>query len=173
MMKQTILPLLIAALALLPACGDDSSGTYDAGDDCGYSGSKQSQDMPCYQQALDLDTGTKHTCAGGNCASDPDVSTEPWDFMFVNSEPFVRPHFELGAEAAFLNDVSFDEVTDCEIEDALWKGETLGQKLTEDDTTVVLVRTDQGAIFKIGEVVVDESVEFDYSIYFRYAALTQ
>jgi hypothetical protein len=179
--------LLLGALAALVAChsssssGGDDDGSSDADSDSDtdtqecYEGDEgDATYMPKYQQAIDLDSGYVYTCLDADCSTDPDTADEPWDFMFVDPGVHMLPHGDLGAEAAYLGTFAtapYHGVTDCDIEGADFTGDVVEPDLG--GNAVLLVRTDEGAVFKIGYSGLEDYPDWDSAYGFEYSRLTQ
>lgn len=105
-------------------------------------------------QGLDLDTGTVVEATPGQV-----VEANQADF-FISYNADVVPHAVLipateHVEMAFLSGVAFSDVTVDSISGLTFTADTVDEPLGQYDT--VILRTDTGSVFKLGNAVEGES----------------
>lgn len=114
-------------------------------------------------QVLDLDTGAVSDVGPEN-PSPPTGGDIKFAYNANRSPHAVVFPASSGVELAFVANVSFDGVTAADVPSLSFSSEP--NDLPFSSTDCVVVRTDQGAVFKIGN-----SVESGSSVTFNYAAL--
>ena len=116
------------------------------------------------QECLDLDTDTVEE----DSCRDPSSDESSWDILVayhadraVRAVFFQNPLNEV--EIAHLENTSFVEVTAADIAGAPFTRDVVDQPF--DSTRVILIRTDLGAVYKLGNVLEDETgFSFDYEL---------
>ena len=103
---------------------------------------RESRDRP------DMDTGTMVECSFGLCPSD-----DAWDFYTdfdSQSDPqaTIVQNVGIGVEVAHLSGVTLATLTEADYESATFSAEAASGPFGAED--VVLVRTDQGAVYALG-----------------------
>ena len=106
---------------------------------------RESRDRP------DMDTGTTVECSFGLCPSD-----DAWDFYtdFVSggdTQATIVQNAGIGVEVAHLSGVTLATLTEADYESATFSAEAASGPFAPED--VVLVRTDQGAVYALGNPV--------------------
>ena len=114
------------------------------------------------EQCLDLDTNVvENSCP-------PSPSESGWDVAVgYNADRATRSVLGInargGVEIAYLENKSFDEVTEADIDDAVFDAGTVDRSF--DAQQVALIRTEAGAVFKLGNGVEDgDGLRFDYEL---------
>ena len=106
---------------------------------------RESRDRP------DMDTGTMEVCTFGVCDSN-----DAWDFYAdfnsqTDPQASIVPNAGIGAEVAHLTGVTLATLTEADYEGASFSSEVGSGPFAAGD--VVLVRTDKGAVFALGNPV--------------------
>jgi len=96
-----------------------------------------------HADCLDLDTGVVMSCKQVDTW---DVEIDYWAPTAVHA--IVRQNLALGLEIAFVEDLAFADVTAAHVTDAVFSSDPAHVQFHSG--TVLLVRTDQGAVFKLG-----------------------
>jgi hypothetical protein len=122
------------------------------------------QTLSFEDQCLDLDTGTVHGTAEESCMDVVGDQT-PWDIQIAyhadrEVHGVVVLNLDGALEIAYLEGVNFDSVTADAIAGAPFVTEDSDRSF--DGTVVILIRTDLGAVYKLGNPSeVDTGVTFD------------
>jgi hypothetical protein len=149
----------IVAFTFASACGSGGGGGGSGGFPT-LAGS-----LPFYNAALDLDSDTEIPSFMGSPGTFPGTA---WDFYFANngSRPVHAVLFQNGGnsvEIAHLLGRTFDSVTEADVATATFTTGLVDEPF--DATRVVLVRTDLGAVYKVGNASEDATtVFFDYEL---------
>jgi hypothetical protein len=166
-MRLIPLSILIVACALAGACGGGGGegGGGDGGGGGGNGPAPIHASLPFYQQALDLDGGTTIAATPGVPGSFPNAA---WDFYFANNgaravHAVLFHNGGSGVQLSHLNGRTFDSVTSADV-----SGATFTTSLVDvpfDGNVVVLVRTNMGSVFKVGNGTENTThVSFDYAL---------
>ena len=114
------------------------------------------------QACLDLDTDAVDQDACDN----PEATKTGWDVRVAHhadrpNRAVIFPNASTGVEVARLENVVFDEITADDVAEAEFTKEELDEPF--EAGCVVLVRTDNGVVYKLGNPSEDASgVSFDY-----------
>jgi hypothetical protein len=100
-----------------------------------------------------LDTGEVTVCPFSICSQD-----DEWDLYVHNSsqvdpQPIIRQNQNTGVEIAHVPDVVLDDLTEAHFEEATFSTELVDDVF--DSGRVILIRTDLGNVFALGNPVVD------------------
>lgn len=119
-------------------------------------------------ECLDVETGTVVTSCRDPFSDDDWLGEEAWDVLMayhadrtVHTVVWQNP--ANGTEIAFLDGIPFENVTVDHVASASFARDLVDQPL--DTTRVVLIRTDTGAVFKLGNPLeTDTGVTFDVEL---------
>ena len=130
----------------------------------GANAQTMTQTLTFEQQCLDLDADTVEE----DSCRDPSSDESSWDILVAyhadrTVHAVIFQNFRNEVEIAHLENATFEEVTAADIAGASFTTDAIDRSC--DGTSVILIRTDLGAVFKLGNVSEDGTgLSFDYEL---------
>jgi len=121
------------------------------------------QTLTFEDECMDLDTGIVE-----NSCQDPSSDEPSWDVLVAHNtdrsvHSAIFPNARSNVEISHLVNKTFEQVTVDDIASASFMKDAIDEPF--DTTLVILIRTDLGAVYKLGNATEDENgLNFDYEI---------